>query len=130
MEDIDDIIYNLLKYSTDLSKELLSQLDEFYPVCFYYKKGIYKSLAIADWKGSAKEYGFKLRELLSSNQINIFTIATDTFIKKDLNERESAIEIYTVYNGVEYEKSYIFYIRDKKGNYFFSELTYLHRGTL
>ncbi|NQX98522.1 MAG: hypothetical protein HRT73_11675 [Flavobacteriales bacterium] len=66
MEKHNDILFKLIKSSSDLSKKLHTELDEVYPICFYCSDEEYKSFSIADWEGTAKEYGEELERKMSS----------------------------------------------------------------
>ena len=110
-------IYTLLDNCVRQVKVILEELDEFYPVCFYIEQDACNSMAIADWEGDAKSYYIELEKVLRKRLITKYCIALN--IRKSSSD---AIELNVVYDNVGFSKAYVYYKKNKTGNYIYSEL--------
>lgn len=94
-----EILVELLKHCSDLSKELLMEVDVFNPFAFFYESERH-SLIFSEDENSYDG----LKEYFEKNNIGMYVMVKCVKVKG-----RSAIELITVVDDIEYETMFISY---------------------
>ncbi len=121
-----DIMHKLMKLCTDQSKQILEEVNQFFPVCFYLDGTEYRPLIFQEWSGSAKEYFLELKKVFEERETKSYCIAVDIAVTVDTGEKLNAIELNLTYDRVEYAKCYHYYSKNSTGVYEYSDLIELN----
>lgn len=120
-ETPDEIIITILRKVVHMTKCILEDIGEFHPICFTYHDD-YHNLVIEEQPTTKTEIKEGFLDYIKSNEIQYYAITTNVTVKDTNDVKFDAIEVSFCSEGIEYQEEYIYYKKDKEGEFVYTEL--------